>query len=137
MEVPYRGSDLTADTLGEASREISAVLDAYDVIAGSHVLEVSTPGLDRPLLGEEDFRAFQGHELAVSLHASLNGRRKIRGINGGVENRDRERLLLVKEDSGTIEVPLDRIRSANLVVSADTIGSRPREKPRRKKRRGR
>jgi ribosome maturation factor RimP len=135
VPVPYRGSTLTAEELADATREVSAALDARDPVAGGYVLEVSTPGLDRPLCGASDFQEFHGHEVAVTLHSSLEGRRRFRGINAGVEGEGRDAHLVIEDGSGAVRLPVDRIKSANLVMGAGVPGSGPGGRKGRPKRR--
>jgi ribosome maturation factor RimP len=67
------------------SRGVSPVLDAADPVAGEYDLEVSSPGVDRPLMRLEDFERFRGHEAKLELAAPQDGRRRFRGLIEGVE----------------------------------------------------
>ena len=76
------------------SKDISPVLDVEDPIDREYHLEVSSPGIDRPLVRARDYRAFIGHEAKVELGDALNGRKRFRGL-----------IEAVGEDSVTIRVP--------------------------------
>ena len=70
---------LTLDDCAEVSRAISALLDVEDPLPGAHSLEVSSPGIDRPLVKPQDFERFAGREAAVETRAPIDGRRRFRG----------------------------------------------------------
>jgi len=93
------------------SREIAALLDVEDPIPGNYVLEVSSPGLDRPLFNLAQFEQFKGEVASVSLFAPSSGRRKFKGRILGIEDD------LVRIDQDGIEVKLEfgNIAKARLV----------------------
>ncbi len=68
------------------SRALSEVLEAANPIEGDYMLEVSSPGIDRPLTSLEDFSRFAGHEVRIELNTDRDGRRRFRGVLIGVEN---------------------------------------------------
>ena len=70
---------ITVDDCEKVSRQVSALLDVEDPIAGEYTLEVSSPGLDRPLFTASQFAAFTGEVVNVKLRSPLNGRRKFKG----------------------------------------------------------
>jgi ribosome maturation factor RimP len=70
---------ITVDDCAKVSRAISAVLDVEDPVPESYVLEVSSPGLDRPLVSEADFRRFLGEDVKVQVGQPLDGRRRFKG----------------------------------------------------------
>ena len=70
---------MTVDDCADLSRAISAVLDVEDPMPGEYVLEVSSPGIDRPLTRLADFERFRGFEARVELHAPVDGRRRFKG----------------------------------------------------------
>ncbi|MBE7524705.1 MAG: ribosome maturation factor RimP [Burkholderiales bacterium] len=74
-------------------------------------LEVSSPGLDRPLKTAADYERFRGHEASLVLREKRNGSRKLRGVLAGLDGAD----ALVETDAGTVRVPLDGIERARLV----------------------
>lgn len=83
----------------QLSRTLSEVLEAADPIDGDYVLEVSSPGIDRPLTRIEDFTRFAGHEARLELKAGLDGRKRFRGRLAGVEHNDI--VMDVTDDKGT------------------------------------
>lgn len=102
---------ITLDDCAAVSHQLSGVLDVEDPIQGHYDLEVSSPGLDRPLFGVEHFLRFQGQRAKVRLGTKLEGRRHFEGRLAGVRE---DRLCL--EVAGEIrELPLASIESARLV----------------------
>ena len=79
---------ITVDDCQQVSHQISGVLDVADPIPGRYTLEVSSPGLDRPLFDLEHFQRFVGHQVRIQLAAALDGRRKISGLLKGVQGKD-------------------------------------------------
>ena len=71
--------EMSVDDCAEISRLVSALLDVEDPIAGSYTLEVSSPGLDRPLVRAEDYERFAGSEVRVETRRAIEGRRRFRG----------------------------------------------------------
>jgi ribosome maturation factor RimP len=76
---PYGGSRVSVDTCGKASREIEAAIEVEGAIPGSYVLEVSSPGLDRPLVRPSDFVRHRGRRIEVRIEEPLAGSRHLRG----------------------------------------------------------
>lgn len=93
------------------SYQVSGVLDVEDPIPGRYTLEVSSPGLDRPLFTVEHFIRFTGRRVRVRLSGPLEGRRKFTGILQGI----RADSIVLEEDGKEICLPLDRIEQARLV----------------------
>lgn len=104
---------MTLDDCAEVSRAVSALLDVEDPIPEAYELEVSSPGIDRPLTRLKDFERFAGHEAKLELAAPVDGRRRFRGIVKGVDG-DRV-LVAVGEDD--VALPLAQIRAAKLVLT--------------------
>jgi ribosome maturation factor RimP len=99
------------DDCEAVSRQLSGVLDVEDPIRGEYSLEVSSPGLDRPLFEPEHFRRFVGHEARVRLSVPLGGRRKYKGVIAGVVG---DGVDLVA-DGAQLHLPFTQIDSARLV----------------------
>jgi len=99
------------------SREAAAMLDVEDPISGQYNLEISSPGLDRPLFTPEQFQRYAGQEAKVTLFAPENGRRKFRGRIVGHEGD----LLTMQVDGETIEFRFDNIAKARLVPDYDAV----------------
>lgn len=110
------GADMTVEDCAEISRAVSALLDVEDPIAGAYVLEVSSPGLDRPLTRLDDFVRFAGHEAKLELDEPVDGRKRFRGRLAGLEG---DQLRMTTEDGDRL-LPVAAIRSARLVLS-DTL----------------
>lgn len=115
---PHDGG-ITVDDCAEVSRGVSAVLDVEDPISGAYRLEVSSPGLDRPLIKPGDFQRFKGFAAKVELGRPLEGRKRFQGRIGGLEGSD---LLLRDEEKGSeARLPVAEIASAKLIVTDDLI----------------
>jgi ribosome maturation factor RimP len=107
----------------EVSHTVSALLDVADPIASSYMLEVSSPGIDRPLVRREDYQRFAGYEAKIELTKPLDGRRRFRGRLLGLEG-DAAKLDMGAQ---SVLLPLAEITRAKLVLTDDLIASqRPR-----------
>jgi ribosome maturation factor RimP len=115
---------MTIDDCASISRKLSPLLDALDPMPGGYRLEVSTPGIDRPLVRPSDFASFTGHEAKIELKEPVDGRKRFRGRIEGVANG--EALLQIEfpgeEELQTIGIPFSLISEAKLV--ADQAGLR-------------
>lgn len=95
------------------SRYLSERLDEEDPIAENYYLEVSSPGMDRPLIREDDYRRFSGRMVDVSLYRALDGRKQFSAQLGGLADG----IVSFQEEDGTVfEIPLDQISKINLTV---------------------
>lgn len=102
---------ITVDDCGAVSHRVSGVLDVEDPVPGHYDLEVSSPGLDRPLFRAEHFTRFKGAMAKLKLRTKVDGRRKLVGILDGLEDRQ----VLILEDGVCYRIPLELIDSARLV----------------------
>ena len=102
---------ITITDCERVSHQVSGLLDVEDAIRGRFHLEVSSPGLDRPLFNEDHFRRFIGELVKVRLSVPLDGSRKFTGIIRGLNNG----IVELEVDSETIELPFQNIEKANLV----------------------
>src|SRR5207302_5075292 len=93
---------MTVEDCAQISRSISALLDVADPIAGAYMLEVSSPGIDRPLVRPEDYDRFAGFEARIDLGEPLDGRKRFRGRLLG---RAEQHVRLIGE-AGEIRLPL-------------------------------
>jgi ribosome maturation factor RimP len=116
---------MTVEDCAEISRSVSALLDVADPIAGAYTLEVSSPGIDRPLVKREDFARFAGFEAKIELNQPHDGRRRFRGKLLGVEGGE-VRLLV---DDAPIALPLSAVTRAKLVLTEELLAA-SREQPR-------
>ncbi len=110
---------MNVDDCAEISRAVSALLDVDDPITGAYQLEVSSPGIDRPLMKPADFERFAGFEARMETDRLIEGQRRFRGRLLGVE-ADHVRLALPE---GTKEIPLAAIRKAKLVLTDELIAA--------------
>jgi ribosome maturation factor RimP len=110
---------MTIDDCAQISHSISALLDVADPIAGAYMLEISSPGIDRPLVRAEDYDRFGGCEVRIELARPIDGRKRFRGRLLGTSGGS-VRLAI---EMGVIELPLDAVARAKLVLSDDLIAS--------------
>ena len=114
---------MTIDDCASISRKLSPLLDALDPMPGGYRLEVSTPGIDRPLVRPSDFASWAGHEAKVELKELVSGRKRFRGRIEGVGNG--EALLRIElageEEPQTIGIPFSLISEAKLVAGEDAV----------------
>ena len=113
------------DDCEAASRELSATLDVEDPIPGHYVLEVSSPGIDRPLFTAEHFARFVGEEVKVVLKAPINNRRRLRGR---IVEAAPERIVVDVEGIGPFEFAHADVESARLVPDWQALGYAPAPK---------
>lgn len=106
-----RDGGVRLDDCESVSREISALLDVHDPIKSGYSLEVSSPGLDRPLFTAAQFGQFAGRRAKVTLHEPLDGRRKFDGSIMGVEDEE----IRFEQDGHEVRFVLSNVRKANLV----------------------
>ena len=108
---------ITVDDCERVSREVAALLDVEDPIPGHYNLEVSSPGLDRPLFTLEQFERFRGEQVRLSLYAPLDGRRKFKGrILGAGSGKVR-----LDQDGTEVELEMGNIAKARLVPDYDSL----------------
>lgn len=103
------------DDCEKVSRQISAVLDVEDPVSGEYTLEVSSPGMDRPLFTLEQFAAHAGEQVKIRLRAPYEGRRNFQGLLRGVEEQD----VVVQVDQHEYLLPVDSIDKANIIPRFD------------------
>ncbi len=117
---------MTIDDCERASSALSPVFDVEDIMTQAYRLEVSSPGIDRPLVRRSDFERAVGHEARIELAEAVNGRKRFRGrIECVVQGADgpSARLLVVADDrsESLIDLPLGRIGEARLVLTDELI----------------
>jgi ribosome maturation factor RimP len=108
---------MTVDNCADISRSVSALLDVADPIASAYTLEVSSPGIDRPLIRPEDYDRFAGFEARIEVSRPISGRKRFRGRLLG---RAGDTIRLIAE-VGEVEVPLSAIARAKLVLTDDLL----------------
>lgn len=110
---------LTIDDCAELSRRLSDMLDETDPIEDAYRLEVSSPGIDRPLTRLKDFADWAGHEARIVLDAPIDGQKQFKGELSGVEG---ETIVIAQQKSGTIaRVPFSGVVDAKLVLTDKLI----------------
>lgn len=114
---------MSVEDCAEISRSVSALLDVADPIAGSYILEVSSPGIDRPLVERADYDRFAGFEAKIELNEPLAGRRRFRGRLLGT-SADEVRLMTA---AGEMRLPFAAILRAKLVLSEELIAAAQRK----------
>jgi ribosome maturation factor RimP len=121
---------MSVDDCEIVSRDLSPLLDVEDPIEREYHLEVSSPGIDRPLVRRSDFETWGGHLAKIELEQMLDGRKRFRGKLAGVEG-DSVRVALEKAEDGSFAmVPLEAIAEAKLVLTDELIKeSLRRQKP--------
>jgi len=102
---------ITLDDCARVSHQVSGLLDVEDPIDGGYTLEVSSPGLDRPLMRISDFDRFKGAEVRVRTTRPVAGRQRLCGLLGGVDGDE----VVVEVEGVPVRVPYDAIRDARLV----------------------
>jgi len=109
------GGTMLVEDCTTLSHAISEVLDAADPIAGEYTLEVSSPGVDRPLTRLSDFEAYQGYEARIELDRLAEGRKRFKGVLAGVD--DGQVAFDIEGETETALIPFDWISEAKLVLS--------------------
>lgn len=113
------------DECEKASREISALLDVDDAIPGRYVLEVSSPGIERPLFSAEQFARFIGQEAQVTLRLPRDGRRRFRGHIAAVTGAQVDLAV----EGGHVAFAMNEVEGAHLVPDWEALGYAPKPKP--------
>ncbi|PCJ15967.1 MAG: ribosome maturation factor RimP [Gammaproteobacteria bacterium] len=113
----YIDSDngITVDDCARVSHQVSGILDVEDIIAGEYNLEVSSPGLERPLFSLEQFEIFSGHKVGLRLSTAIDGRKTFSGKIVGVVDEE----ILIEVEGQTHKLPYSYIAKANLSADLD------------------
>lgn len=108
---------VTVDDCETVSRELAALFDVKDPIKGHYNLEISSPGLDRPLFTPEHFSRFSGSDVKISLYAPQDGRRKLKGRILGSQGS----IVSIEQDGVELRLAFDNIAKARLVPDYEKI----------------
>jgi ribosome maturation factor RimP len=108
---------MTIDDCATLSETVSAILDVEDPISGQYLLEVSSPGLDRPLTRLDDYDRFKGFLATVKTVRQIEGRRRFRGTIEGLDGE----TIRFGTDEGEIAVGFEDIESAKLVITDEML----------------
>jgi ribosome maturation factor RimP len=119
---------IEVDECGAISTAVSAVMDVEDPIEENYILEVSSPGIDRPLTRLKDFEAWKGWEARLETTELIDGRRRFKGMLAGVEGD--EVLIEIEEGKETLTIGLqfDWLSDAKLILTDDLIAEMLRQK---------
>ncbi len=113
---------IDVDDCADISLAVSAVLDVEGYIKGEYVLEVSSPGIDRPLVSLDDFERYAGHMAKIKLEVPIGGRKKYSGRLKGVHDRAVEiEVGVERADPARIELPFDGIEEAQLTLTDELM----------------
>lgn len=110
--------DMNVDDCGRLSRAVSSAFDLDDPIDGEYDLEVSSPGIDRPLMRIEDFERFKGHEAKVEALGMIEGRKRFKGVIAGVEG---DEIRLALPEGGDASFKISALSDARLVLTDKLI----------------
>ena len=116
------------DECGDISTAVSAVLDVEDPVEDNYVLEVSSPGIDRPLTRLKDFEVWKGWEARIETTELIDGRRRFKGTLSGAEG---DEVLITLEEAGeevTIGLKFDWLSDAKLILTDELIAEMLRQK---------
>lgn len=116
------GAPMTVDDCADISRAISALLDVEDPISSAYTLEVSSPGIDRPLTRPKDFDRFAGFEARIETRLPIDGRKRFRGLLRGVQDGK----VVVETPEGVFGLPLDDVQRAKLILTDELIAASQR-----------
>ena len=108
---------IEVDDCAEISTMLSAVLDVEDPIVDAYTLEVSSPGIDRPLTRLKDFDTFEGYDAKLETAELIDGRRRFKGVLAGVDGDE----VLINLDEGTVGLKFDWLSEAKLILTDELI----------------
>jgi ribosome maturation factor RimP len=112
---------MTVEDCAEVSRQLSPLLDAHDPITGQYTLEISSPGIDRPLARPSDFVAWARHEARIETKELVGGRRRFRGMLKGLAGNDVQLEVPADQGGPEVSVPIGLIAEARLVLTDELI----------------
>jgi ribosome maturation factor RimP len=119
---PDGGIDV--DDCGQISTAISAVLDVEDPVEDNYVLEVSSPGIDRPLTRLKDFDIWSGWEARIETTELIDGRRRFKGTLAGIEGDE----VLINIEEGTVGLKFEWLSDAKLILTEELISEMLRQR---------
>ena len=110
---------MTVEDCASISRTVSAIFDVEVPIIGAYTLEVSSPGLDRPLVRKKDFERYSGLEAKIELHQALNGQRRYSGMLAGYADG----VVTIVTENGATNLPFEEIDKAKLIITDDLLAA--------------
>ena len=117
--------EMTLNDCTQISRTVSALMDVMDPFSGRWTLEVSSPGIDRPLLKPADYERFMGKEAKIETHADLNGRKRFKGRL--LKLNDLKNGVVLHVDGDDVELMFDNIHKAKLILTDDILNKQPKK----------
>jgi ribosome maturation factor RimP len=135
LYIDAEGRLINIEDCEAVSREVAAILDVNDPISSNYTLEVSSPGIDRPLFKPQHFTRFLGEQAKVNLRLPQNARRRVQGRIAKVEGE----VITIAEEKAEFEIAFDNIEKARLVPDyaamglADSKENKPERGSRRRK----
>ena len=111
--------DMTLDDCEKVSRTVSALLDVDDPFSSRYVLEISSPGIDRPLIKALDYVRFAGFDAKMETLVPLKGRRRFKGKILGLT--DDEKSVRLDAEEGEVSIELENISKAKLILTDDLL----------------
>jgi len=115
---------IEVDDCAKISTAVGATLDVEDPIVDEYALEVSSPGIDRPLTRLKDFENFEGYEAKIETTELIDGRRRFKGQLAGIDGND----VLINVEEGTIGLQFDWLSDAKLVLTDELISEMLRQR---------
>jgi ribosome maturation factor RimP len=113
---------ITVEECAEISRRLSPVLDVNDPVQGQYTLEVSSPGIDRPLVRPSDFQAWAGYQAKIQTKELISGRKRFKGVLEGIEGEEvRIEVDLDQLGRHVVGLPLALVAEARLVLTEELI----------------
>ncbi len=119
MAEPMDERTMTVEDCAAISRAVSALLDVEDPISSAYTLEVSSPGLDRPLVRLDHFRRFAGFDARIELSDLLDGRKRFTGRLIGVEGD----VIMMEMDGETCALPHAAVHRAKLIITDELLAA--------------
>ena len=111
MRIYIDKNPITVEDCEKVSRQIASLLDVEDLITSEYTLEVSSPGMDRPLFTLDQYNQYKGEKIALRLRLPFEGRRNFKGFLGGIEGEE----ILLMTDSKEFTFPIKIIEKANVI----------------------
>lgn len=119
MAEPADGGAMTVDHCADISHTLSALLEVEDPIQGAYSLEISSPGIDRPLVRAKDYERFAGHVAKVEMRGLIDGRRRFEGRIVGYADGE----VRLDTDNGEVSLPLNDINQAKLLLTDELLAA--------------
>ena len=108
---------MSVDDCARLSREVSVILDVEDPLPGEFLLEVSSPGVDRPLTRKKDFERWQGFDTKIELALAIDGRRRFKGKMTSFDGSD----IVLETDEGTVTLKYSDVSKAKLLLTDELL----------------